>query len=115
MVEQESDRAARVAADGFRRLRAVRKARRVAEVEEPLVREPVRDRVEDGQPAHARVEEADGPVVAHVVSPFGLAGGFAGFGGRGAGVDVAVGVGAGVGVAAGGGCAGRGASAAARV
>ena len=92
VVEEEPDRAARVAPHGLRGLRPVGEARRVPEVEQPLVREAARDRVEDGEAADARVEQPDRPVVAHVVSPFGLAGGFDGFGGfAGAGVGVTVG------------------------
>ncbi len=74
VVQQEPDRAPGVTPYGLGRLRPVREARRVAEVEKPLVREPAGDGVEDGQPADARVEEADGPLVAHVVSPRGRAG-----------------------------------------
>ena len=68
LVEQESDRAARVAAHRFGRLRAVRKARRVAEVEEVLEGHAPRHRLEHREAADAGVEEADRPRVAHVRS-----------------------------------------------
>ena len=49
------------AADLVERARAVRQARAVAEVDEVLVRHRHQALVEDGQPAHARVEDADRP------------------------------------------------------
>ena len=48
-------------ADLGQRTRAVRESRRVAEVDEVLVRQRHEQLVQDGQPAHARVEYADRP------------------------------------------------------
>ena len=52
---------AREAADLLERARPVRQARVVAEVDEVLVRHRHEALVEDGQSAHARVEDAYGP------------------------------------------------------
>ena len=51
----------REAADLLQRPRPVRQAGAVAEVDEVLVRHRHEAFVEDGQPAHARVEDADRP------------------------------------------------------
>ena len=59
-LEEHAD-LVREAADLLERPRAVRQARVVAEVREVLVGHGDEALVQDGQPAHARVEDADGP------------------------------------------------------
>ena len=59
-LAQEGGDLAAVAPHGIRALRAVRHARRVAEVDDALVRQLANDLVRDRQSADARVEDADG-------------------------------------------------------
>jgi len=53
----------RVPLDGLRRLSAVRKSGRIAEIDQRLVRKLARDLTKHRQPADTAVENADGPGV----------------------------------------------------
>ena len=59
LIAQKAGDLAAVAPHGVGTLRAVRHARRVAEVDDALVRKLAHDFVRDRQPADARVEDAD--------------------------------------------------------